>query len=120
MYDELVHLLDLCTFAYQLHSQTLIWPMDPYYEQWSSELLTRLQFSSRKDFMRQVHRVATLNNPDFSGMRGPATLSGAAQSNLGLDPVISDYKLINPWLPGVTRQNKEQEGWTLYNTPQAI
>ena len=40
MYNELVYLLDLCTLSYQLHSQTLIWPMDPYYErighrQWS-------------------------------------------------------------------------------------
>jgi hypothetical protein len=26
---ELVYLCDLCVFAYQLHSQTLIWPIDP-------------------------------------------------------------------------------------------
>jgi hypothetical protein len=33
MYDELVYHLDLCTLAYQLHGQSLIWPMDPYLEQ---------------------------------------------------------------------------------------
>jgi hypothetical protein len=32
MYHTLVHLLDLCILSYQLHSQTLIWPMDPYNE----------------------------------------------------------------------------------------
>jgi len=65
MYHELVHLLDLCTFAYQLHNQTLIWPTDPYYKQWSSNLLSRAQFSRRKEFMTQVHRVATLNRHEL-------------------------------------------------------
>jgi hypothetical protein len=115
-----VHLLDLCTLAYQLHSQTLIWPMDPYYEQWSSELLKRQQLARRKEFMREVHRVATPANPNYIGCRGPAKLNSAPASNEGLDPVIADYNQINPWRPGLTRQNKEQEGWILYNTPKVI
>jgi hypothetical protein len=32
MYEEFVYLLDLCILSYQLHAQTLIWPLDPYYE----------------------------------------------------------------------------------------
>jgi hypothetical protein len=43
-----VYLLDLCIFSYHLHNQTLIWPMDPYYEQLSSQ---KLRFGRRKDFM---------------------------------------------------------------------
>ena len=114
-----VDLLDLCTFAYQLHSQTLIWPMDPYYEQWSNTPSLG-QFSHRQEFMRKVYQVATSKNPDYKGMRGPAALSGASQSNEDLDPIISDYEQVNPWRPSVTRPNKVEEDWILYNTPQEI
>ena len=56
MYHQLVHLLDLCTYCYQLHSQTLIWPMDPYYEQWSSNLRKRYRFHAATRFMSQGAR----------------------------------------------------------------
>ena len=110
---DFVDLLDLCTFAYQLHSQTLIWPMDPYYEQWSNTPSLG-QFSRREEFMRKVYQVATSKNPDYKGMRGPAALSGAPQSNEDLDPIISDYEQVNPWRPSVTRPNKVEEDWILY------
>ena len=116
---DFVYLLDLCTFAYQLHSQTLIWPMDPYYEQWSNTPSLG-QFSRREEFMRKVYQVATSKNPDYKGMRGPAALSGALQSNENLDPIISNYEQVNPWRPSVTRPNKVEEDWILYNTPQEI
>ena len=110
---DFVYLLDLCTFVYQLHSQTLIWPMDPYYEQWSNTPSLG-QFSRREEFMRKVYQVATSKNPDYKGMRGPAALlSGAPQSNEDLDPIISDYEQVNPWRPSVTRPNKVEEDWIL-------
>lgn len=118
MYHPLVHLLDLCIFSYHLHSQTLIWPMDPYYEQWSSDWFGRRQRARRKEFMRQVHQVATPAN--YFGLSGPASLNSAPKSNLDLDPIIADYSQINPWRPSVVRPNKEQEGWILYKTPQEI
>src|SRR5271166_754922 len=108
-----VYLLDLCTFSYQLHSQTLIWPMDPYYEQWS-ESSSR---SRRERFMQQVHSVSTPAN--YPNYRGPAKLMGKP-SNTNLDPIISDYSQINPWRPSVVRANKEEEGWILYNTSKEI
>jgi hypothetical protein len=110
MYDELVYLLDLCTYSYQLHNQTLIWPMDPYYEQWSDSDL-------RQRFMDKVHQLA--HTGQLKGFHGPGSLSGL-KSNPALDPVISDYSLIDPWRPSVIRQRREQEGWILYNTPPQI
>ena len=117
MYNPWVHLFDLCIFSYHLHSQTLVWPMDPYYEQWSSDWFGRLQPARRKEFMSQVHQFSTPGN--YPGLHGPASLKGWT-SNLNLDPIISDYSHINPWRPSVIRPNKEKEGWILYNTPQEI
>ncbi len=51
MYHQLVHLLDLCTYCYQLHNQTLIWPMDPYYDQFSGIK------GRRNGFMAEVHET---------------------------------------------------------------
>jgi|SRR5271166_1892187 len=113
MYHQLVHLLDLCTYCYQLHSQTLIWPIDPYYEQWLGD-----SDSLRNSFMAKVHQVATSAN--YPGVRGPSSLNSAPQSNRDLDPILSDYSQINPWRPSVTRPNREVEGWILYNTPREI
>lgn len=117
MYHPLVHLLDLCIFSYHLHNQTLIWPMDPYYEQWSSNWFGKLRRSRRKEFISQVHQVAIPGN--WPGWHGPASLNGWT-SNLDLDPIISDYSQINPWRPSIARPNKEVERWILYNTPPEI
>jgi lipase (class 3) len=117
MYHPLVYLLDLCTYSYQLHNQTLIWPMDPYYEQWSSNWMERFRSSRRKEFISQVHKVALPSN--YPRYRGPASLNGWT-SNLDLDPIISDYFQINPWRPSVARPNKELEGWILYHTSPEI
>ncbi len=117
MYHPLVHLLDLCTLSYQLHSQTLIWPMDPYYEQWSSNWFGKARGSRRKEFITQAHQYAT--HGKYPGFHGPSSLNGWT-SNLDLDPIISDYSQINPWRPSVVRPNKEVEGWILYKTPSEI
>ena len=68
MYHQYVHLLDLCTLSYQLHSQTLIWPMDPYYEQWS------LDSDLRNRFMAKVRQLAA--TAKYRGYRGPGSLMG--------------------------------------------
>ena len=110
--NELVYLLDLCIFAYQLHSQTLIWPMDPYYE--------RLDDLSghRKKIMKSLHE----HSEKYKEYRGPGSFTGLEESgwdtNNGLDPIISDYKLIYPWRPGFT--NSMPGEWIVYNTPNEI
>ena len=34
-YHPLVYQLDLCVLAYQVYNQTLIWPLDPWFEAWA-------------------------------------------------------------------------------------
>jgi hypothetical protein len=120
--NDLIYLLDLCILSYHLHSQTLIWPMDPYYEQMVKRLGSR-----RNNFKTIVHQSANKfqNEKDGDGIplyHGPGgffgTQNGGWQTNLSLDPIISNYNQINPLLPGFTRPEPGQ--WILYNTPQAI
>ena len=116
MYHQLIHLLDLCTYSYQLHNQTLIWPMDPYYDQLSGPT------GRRNGFMAEVHNRAASPQGPYVGKHGPGVLNGLApaQTNQDLDPIISDYNQIDPWKPSVVRPNRETEGWILYNTPKEI
>jgi hypothetical protein len=58
-----VYLLDLCIFSYHLHAQTLIWPMDPYYEQMENAS------GRRERFMTEV-RLQTANKFDLHGPAG--------------------------------------------------
>jgi hypothetical protein len=114
--SKAVFLLDLCTLAYQLHSQTLIWPMDPYYEQLAAQ-----SEALRTQFMTNVRgAVGTFNPP--GEYRGPAAFSGTPatgwQPNPNLDPIISQYSRIYPWRPSVTRY--APGGWLLYHTPTNI
>lgn len=94
MYNPFVYHLDLCTLAYQLYGQTLVWPMDPYYEQ-----MARTRSNRRDNFMSKV-RIDHTDIPPH------------------LDPIVYDFNRINPWVPGVTRP--EQKEWILYKTPSYI
>lgn len=106
MYHELVHLLDLCIFSYQLHAQTLIWPMDPYYDQWSQEISEGPLY--RDYIMSQVRK----NAKEYGDVRYPGSLN--------LDPIVSDYSQIDLTRAAVTRPYGENEPWIIYNTPDAI
>jgi hypothetical protein len=112
MYHQLVHLLDLCTYCYQLHNQTLIWPMDPYYDQFSGIK------GRRNGLMAKVHEYAAAQ-PKSSLLRGPGCLLSMI-TNKDLDPILSDYSKINPWQSSAVRPNRETEGWILYSTPKEI
>jgi Lipase (class 3) len=129
MYNDdksgLVHLLDLTIFAYHLHSQTLVWPFDPYYEQLVRSFGDQLIKASRRDaFMRQVRTNA--DQGVYVNLHGPGGINGGPGrinrwgTNPTLDPIISDYNMIDPWRPSVTRPWAETEGWILYDTPPAI
>src|SRR5271155_3594889 len=116
MYDEYVYLLDLCTLSYQLHAQTLIWPIDPYYEQWRQSTGKidehgRLLLDSnvrREVFMAELRR--SLAQGQVTAWRGPGVCSGKKTNDL-LDPIISDYTRINPWRSSFTRPDMGSDGW---------
>ena len=114
-YNSDVHLLDLCIFSYHLHAQTLIWPMDPYYEQMVQSLGDR-----RERFMAEVRRK-TANRSD---LHGPGSCQGNQSSgwpsNNTLEPIISKYTRIYPWHPSFTRPTGTTEPWVVYNTPSWI
>jgi hypothetical protein len=119
MYDEYVYLLDLCTFSYQLHAQTLVWPVDPYYEQWRESKVSvgGDQNARREAFMAELRK--TLDHGKVIDWRGPGVCSGKP-TNVLLDPIISDYRRINPWRASFTRPDMESDGWVVYNTPREI
>lgn len=123
MYERSVYLLDLCTLAYQLHSQTLIWPMDPYSEQMQIRAGHHGGGSRRrrKDFLQAAKDYYRQNHSQGS-YRGPAFLAGAGDKgwtdNPALDPVISKYARVHPWRPGIVRP--ERGGWIVYRTPREI
>ena len=76
-YHPLVYHLDLSILAYQLYSQTLVWPFDPYYEEMNSPS------GGRATFMRKVRKWARKQGAELSGpdaglnaYRGPGVLGG--------------------------------------------
>ena len=99
MYDELLLELDLCILAYQVHSQSLIWPTDPYCEQ----LLKRAggDESRRRRFRAEIRATFSVGRnvtPPAGDYRGPGCCIKWAQDNTILDAIISQYDRINPWV----------------------
>ena len=101
MYDPWIFELDLCILSYQLHSQTLIWPMDPYYEQYKEE--------RRKKFLEAVYA----RRPEFQQNAG-------WPSNYDLEAPARDYRYLEPWRPGFTRPDRHKDKWVLYHAPREI
>src|SRR4051794_17422279 len=67
-YNPLVFELDLAILAYQVHAQSMVWPIDPFYEEHAGARGT-----SRDAFMALVR--------DWASRRGPAQVA----ANAGLD-----------------------------------
>lgn len=88
-YHPLVYHLDLSILAYQLHSQTLVWPFDPYYE----EIVGR-----RDAYMEKVRDWARDRGAGtgIDAYRGPGVLGGFAD-NPALDPILYRYGTLHPW-----------------------
>lgn len=96
---KLVH-CDLCILAYQNYHQAVIWPLDPWYE-----VLARGGTDRRTLFMKAVHALAspkTLASPDAIYAGPMQTRAGFGASNDKLDPVVTNYRQINPRLPAFT------------------
>ncbi len=77
---------DLCVLAYQLYNQSLIWPLDPFYEEWARPGSRR-----RDNVMALVHNAVT----GVAHLRGPGSTRGWA-TNPELDPVLTNYSRVDP------------------------
>ena len=117
-YHPLVYELDLAILAYQIHGQSMVWPIDPYYEEHASTLGT-----PRPTMLELVRSWAQLEGPaqlaaaaGLDAYRGPGLLAGLPD-NAAHDPIIYDYARIHPWSHAITNN---QDQWTEYLTPDAI
>lgn len=115
-YHPLVYELDLAILAYQLHGQSLVWPIDPYYEEHAGDRGT-----PRETMLELVRAWAATRGEaqvrDGAGpYRGPGVLAGLA-NNPTHDPIIYDYSRLHPWSGAIV--NLEDQ-WTEYLTPRAI
>lgn len=110
-YHPLVHHLDLSILAYKLYAQTLVWPIDPYYEEMADG-------SSRRDeHMENVRvwakakgREQILSRPKLGGYRGPGLLAGF-EDNPRHDPIVFRYDRLSPWTKTVAQVKNR---WTEY------
>jgi hypothetical protein len=114
-YHPLVFNLDLAILAYQLHCQSLVWPMDPFYEERAdtdrSELMTSIRAWAVKRGSAQAQAQAGLD-----AYRGPGSLSHL-DDNPTHDPIIYDYARIHPWSDAVMNAAGT---WTEYLTPHVV
>ena len=112
-YHPLVYHLDLSILTYQLYSQSLVWPFDPYYE----------DLDERDAFMDDVRAWAAATGEDqvrsdagLDAYRGPGALSGFAD-NPSHDPIIYQYSRLHPWSTSITNPAGR---WVEYKTPTQI
>jgi len=116
-YSPLVYNLDLSVLAYQLYTQTLVWPFDPFYEQFSDLNGERRQFMDGvRDWAKATGAQQVRTRPRLGGYRGPGMLAGFAD-NPRVDPIIHRYDQIYPWQPAVTNASGR---WTEYTPPREI
>ena len=126
MYNNVIYNLDLCTLTYQLHAQSHLWPLDPYYE-----YTHKSERSAFKAAVREVispKQIKPGQKDDHLGYRGHAVLAGSEKDmesngwkpNDLLDFIVSDYRRVDPSRVGFTRPRGTKEPWLLYNTPKEI
>ncbi len=117
-YHPLVFELDLSILAYQLHGQSLVWPIDPYFEEHaetrgtSRDALMALvkAWADRRGAQQVAQRVG------LDAIRGPGVLAGLP-NNATHDPILYDYARIHPWSSTIVNMDGR---WTEYATPAAI
>jgi len=88
---------DLAILSYHLYHQSVVWPLDPWYDS-----LSMKSGKQRPLFMTKVHEWCDALDPT-EGFRGPAGSTFGDASNTKLDPVLTRYDQINPRLPAFTR-----------------
>jgi hypothetical protein len=117
-YHPLVFELDLSILAYQLHGQSLVWPIDPYFEEHADSrgtsrdaLISLVKAWTGRRGPAQVRDAAGLD-----AIRGPGVLVGD-QSNETHDPILYNYARLHPWSSNIVNMDGR---WTEYLTPEAI
>ncbi|MBP9806791.1 hypothetical protein KBF38_00665 [bacterium] len=102
--------LDLCTLAYQLYHQSLCLPLDPWYD-----MMSRVGSDRRNNICRFTHDYAaklgssTANNGSLGQgfYSGPNAARGWSDTNLNLDPILTNYKYIDAKLPTFNRDGEQ-------------
>lgn len=116
-YNPLTYHLDLSVLAYQLYAQTLVWPIDPYYEDqnnwdWDREkMLEKVRAWAVYAGQAQTGRAQSL-----ADYRGPGILNGFT-NDPAHDPILYRYSQLNPWSNSLSRASGT---WTEARTPKAI
>lgn len=91
--------LDLCTLAYQLYHQSLCLPLDPWYD-----MMSRMGSDRRENICKFTHEYsANLGDGLYAG---PNSVRGWSNTNLRLDPVLTNYKHIDAKLPTFNRDGE--------------
>lgn len=93
--------LDLCTLAYQFYHQSLCLPLDPWYDMFS-----RVGSDRRNNICSFTHDYAKTLGLGQGFYSGPNSARGWNDSNLNLDPIITNYKQIDLQLPAFTRDGE--------------
>jgi len=116
-YHPLVFHLDLSIFAYQLYSQSLVWPFDPYYEELDSPEGGRTAFMDRvREWATETGEAQRMRGGGIDDYRGPGSLNGFPD-NIEHDPIIYQYSRLHPWSSSITNAAGR---WTEYLTPTEI
>lgn len=97
MYEQSIYQLDLCLLSYQLHTQTLLWPMDPYSEQMARKWTRR-----RDAFLGRARKR-------FAERRVPNHL----------DPILTDLRRLGPVRPCFVKPERDG-GWAVFDAPDQI
>lgn len=108
MYWDVLYHLDLCILSYQIYNQTLVWPLDPWYERFSDRFIG----SQRSRFLRHLHEALDRQRE----YHGPGRTQGFA-SNDSLDPILHRYDNINPAMPSF---NFDGTFYNMIRAPAAI
>ena len=116
-YHPLVHHLDLSILAYELYGQTLVWPFDPYYEEFAGRNGNRAKFMENVQVWAKAKGAEqAISDPKLGGYRGPGVLAGF-EDNPRHDPIIFRYDRLYPWGRTITHVDGK---WTEFLTPKEI
>ncbi len=86
--------IELCIMSYHLFAQSVLWPLDPWYETCGSK-------EARTRRMAAV-RALLANSCWVEGVRGPGLACGFRDDEGRLDPILCRYKgRLKPWTRGL-------------------
>ncbi|MEP0942453.1 MAG: lipase family protein [Rhizobiaceae bacterium] len=116
-YHPLTFHMDLSILSYQVYSQSLVWPFDPYYEELSASSGRRNNFMSKViTWAKAKGKEQVRNSAGLNSYRGPGSLGGFPD-NTRLDPILYNYSRIFPVESSIANAYKR---WTEYKTPKSI